>query len=331
MEQVQELTVVEQASKRTAKAALRYQKQTENINKKIHAVGVITKSVEDRLTRISNVDDREFETLTSVIDGQVDLSKRAVDLDKQWKTMVEHQRAELSQLRDMNTTLKDAYQNRVSAITSLHDLADENHKKYIEDLTVAETQLKNINDQISAFNTNEYMSQVTILVSALSTQLAKEKQAHMEQAEKINTRMTALRKATKALLVASGHYTKVMQTIDAKVNYIAKRVDLLDEKVASVSPVFDDITESDIVELFSTLSEATEPEEDETIDAVDESVTDTESNDAHDEQPDTQEEDRVSPDSDDDDTPNEPDVTSRRAKHGAEKETKSSKWKFWAK
>lgn len=334
MGQTQELIAVEQATKRTAKAALRYQKQTENINKKIHAVGVIAKSVDDQLTRISNVDNREFETLTNVIDGQVNLSKQAVDLDKQWARMVEHQRAELEQLKDVNEGLKAAHQNKLSTITVLHDLADENHARYVAELTTIEEQLASINAKITAFDTKEYMSQITILVSALNAQLVKEKQAHMEQAEKINERMVELRTATKAMLISAGHYTKIMQTIDAKVKYIAERVDLLDANVSHVSPVFDNITEADIMTLFSTFDKPQETPADDTV-AVDDTVeTHGEPDEIEsDEQPDVDlpEEDPVSHDDDKDDAPSESDIEPRREKHGDETKSKATKWKFWTK
>lgn len=327
--QTQELIVVEQATKRTAKAALRYQKQTENINKKIHAVGVIAKSVDDQLTRISNVDNREFETLTNVIDGQVNLSKQAVDLDKQWARMVDHQRAELDQLKDVNESLKAAHQNKLSAITALHDLADENHEQYVAELTTIEEQLERINAQITAFNTKEYMAQITILVSALNAQLAKEKQAHMEQAEKINERMVELRTATKAMLISAGHYTKIMQTIDAKVKYIAERVDLLDVNVSHINAVSDNITEADIMTLFSTFDKPQETPEDDTVETHGE-PDEIESDEQHD--VDLPEEDPVSHDDDKDDAPSESDIAPRSAKqHGDETKSKSTKWKFWTK
>lgn len=330
MEQVHELAVVEQASKRTAKAALRYQKQTENINKKIHAVGVITKSVDERLSLISNVDDREFETLTGVIDGQIDLSKQATTLDKQWKDMMAHQLAELEQLREINTSLQTAHQDKVLAITSLHALADKNHDQYIAELTAAEEQLEGINKQISAFDTKEYMAQITILVTAVNDQLAKEKQAHTEQAEKINVRMTELRTTTKALLASVGHYTNVMQTIDAKIKYISDRVELLDDKVSHVGPVVDGITESDIAALFSTIN-ISEPSIQQ-----DDANAETSNDDVSAEQTDVSKNDGLNevPVGDDDVKRDEPtdSLTPRRAKHGIEDESKvSSKWKFWTK
>lgn len=327
VEQIQEVAIVEEASKRTARAALRHQKQTENMNKKIHAIGVIAKSVDERLERIANVDEREFDVLTKVIDGQVDLSKQAVELDTQWKTITDRQRIELQQLRDINDILRTAHQNKVSAINALYELADNNHVAYMEQQTSTEEQLKLINEKISAFDTKEYMSQITILVRELNNQFDKEKQAHKEQSEKNKARIAEVHTATKAMLVATGHYTKVMQTIDANVKHVVERIDLLDDKVSAVGPAFDNITESEIMELFKTFDDSEETQTEDTVEPI-EAVSEGQDNADVPEEP---KEDPVRHDEEKDDAPSETGLEARRTKHRAEDKPKPSKWKFWAK
>ena len=237
MGHAQELKAIEQASQRTAKAALRYQHRTEQVNRKIRAVGVITKSVNDRLTMIANVDEREFETLSAVIDGQVELSQQATILDTQWHEMMELQRNELEQLQHINASLKTAHQNKVKSIEALNEAAEENHLSYMNTLASAEEQLATLGVQIGTLNTSELISQIDEKVESLRIHLEDERKAQGELEAQLNTRMNELRNVSKMLLASVGHYTNVIQTVEAKVNYLVNIVDVLDEKVSRLTPV----------------------------------------------------------------------------------------------
>lgn len=329
MEYAQELAAIEQASRRTAKAALRYQNQTDGVNKKIQAVGVITKSVDDRLTLISNVDEREFETLTGVIDGQVDLSKQATALSKQWQQMMAHQIAELDQLQRVNATLKTEYQNKVAAIEDLHQLAEKNHNEYMATLDATNADIDEMNVKIGLIDTREHISQITILVNALNTKLDQEKQEQRDLEAQMSSRMSDLRKVSRLLLASAGHYTNVLQTVNTKVKHMVELVDVLDEKVSQLTPASNSMTESDIIDMFSSLSQPDSNDDDVIVDTPNVDTDDNEgiTDEAIPELINTDEEDH----DDTDEQTLEVSTVPPRSKRSTEKEDSKSKWKFWTK
>lgn len=318
MGHAQELKAIEQASQRTAKAALRYQNRTEQVNRKIRAVGVITKSVNDRLTMIANVDEREFETLSAVIDGQVGISKQATTLGAQWREMMDLQHNELEQLQRINATLKTAHQNKVEAIEALNEAAEKNHLSYMNTLTSAEEQLASISAQIGALDAGELISQITEMVESLHVHLEGERKEQGEFEAQLNTRMNGLRNVSKMLLASVGHYTNVIQTVEAKVNYLVNLVDILDEKSSRLTPLSDGMSEADIIDMFSALSQPIEETAEEPIedDAVEEEITDTD---------DTTEDVAETVDKEIDS------AVPPRSDRSTSKTEKTSKWKFWAK
>ena len=345
---VQELKVIEQASQRTAKAVLGYQNRTEQINRKVNAVGVITKSINDRLTTIANVDEREFETLSAVIDGQVNLSKQAAALDTQWHEMIELQRSELEQLQRINASLKTPHQNKVEAIEALRDAADENHLSYMGTLTSAEEQLASISAQISTLDTSELISQIDERVESLRTHLEGERKEQEELEAQLNTRMNALRSVSKMLLASVGNYTNVIQTVEAKVNYLVNLIEVLDEKVSRLTPLSDGMSESDIIDMFSALSHSIEDSVEDLVEDIEdiedieepvEDIEDTEEDTVEEEITDT-EEDTVTDDTTKDagetvdkasDDKEIVSVVPPRSNRHTPKTKKTPKWKFWAK
>ena len=353
MGHVQELKAIEQASQRTAKAVLGYQNRTEQVNRKIKAVGVITKSVNDRLTTIANVDEREFEALSAVIDGQVNLSKQATALDTQWHEMIELQRSELEQLQRINASLKTPHQNKVEAIEALHGAAEEKHLSYMGTLTSVEEQLASISVQISTLDTSELISQIAEAVESLRTHLEDERKEQEELEAQLNTRMNALRSVSKMLLASVGNYTNVIQTVEAKVNYLASLIEVLDEKVSRLTPLSDGMSESDIIDMFSALSHSIEDPVEEPVEDIEEPIEDIEDTeedvveeDIEDVVEDAVEEDTVEEEiKDTDDTTKDVDETVDKASDDKEivsvvpprsnrhtpKTKKTPKWKFWAK
>lgn len=348
MGHVKELKAIEQASQRTAKAALRYQNRTEHVNRKIGAVGVITKSVNDQLTTIANIDEREFETLSAVIDGQVELSQQATTLDTQWHEMMELQRNELEQLQRINASLKTAHQNKVGAIEALNESAEENHLSYMNTLASAEEKLASIGVQIGTLDTRELISQIDENVESLHVHLEDERKEQEEFEAQLNTRMNELRNVSKMLLASVGHYTNVIQTVEAKVNYLENIVDVLDEKVSRLTPLSDGMSESDIIEMFSALSQPIEETAEEPIeepieeDVVEDEITDTDDttkdvaeteNKASEDVAETEDkatEDKASDDKASDDKEIVSEVPPRSSRHTSRSE-KTPKWKFWAK
>ena len=347
MGHVQELKAIEQASQRTAKAALRYQNRTEHVNRMISAVGVITKSVNDRLTMIANVDTREFETLSAVIDGQVELSQQATTLGTQWHEMMELQRNELEQLQRINASLKTAHQNKVGAIEALNEAAEENHLSYMDTLASAEEQLASLGVQIGTLNTSELISQIDEMVESLHISLEDERKAQGEFEAQLNTRMNDLRNVSKMLLASVGHYTNVIQTVEAKVNYLENIVDVLDEKVSRLTPLSGGMSEADIIDMFSALSHPIEETAEEPIEEpIEEDVVEDEITDTDDTTKDVAEtEDKTSDDNETEDKASDDKETEDKASDDKEivsvvpprsnrhrsKTKKTSKWKFWAK
>lgn len=255
VEHVQKLTALDKSSKSTAKAALRYQKQTANVDKKIHAIGIIAKSIDTQLQTIASVDEREFATLTDVIDGQIVLTKQAKELDEQWNGMIQRQIDELNALSDIHTSLQSFHQSKVESINGLHHLAEENHTAYIHELTTVKQKVNNIANQISTLNTKEDITHIEQHVKGLQERLETESTLQHDYMEKMEKRMSDLRTVAQVLLTSSGHYTNVIQTLSTKIAQLTNMVDVVDEKVSNVSPVLDQVTESDLVQLFSELSE----------------------------------------------------------------------------
>lgn len=323
MGHAQELKAIEQASQRTAKAALRYQNRTEQVNRKIRAVGVITKSVNDRLTMIANVDEREFETLSEVIDGQVGLSKQATTLGTQWHEMMELQRNELEQLQRINASLETAHQGKVEAIEALNEAAEENHLSYMGTLTSAEEQLASISAQIGTLDASELISQIAEMVGSLHIHLEDERKEQGEFEAQLNTRMNELRNVSKMLLASVGHYTNVIQTAEAKVNYLVNLIEVLDEKVSRLTPLSDGMSESDIIDMFSALSH---PIEETAEEPIEEDVVEDDITDADDTTKDVSE--TADKASDDKEIVS---VVPPRSDRRTSKTEKTSKWKFWAK
>lgn len=332
---VNEITAIEHASKQTAKAALHYKNKTNQINQKIHAIGVITKNVSKQMNTIADVDAREFDILAAIIDNQVELSKQAKNLDGKWDSLVDAQNQELTELQAINNQLRQSYEDMVITVKNLYQRANENHDAYVTTLSEAETHLFNLHQQIVTFNDREHIAQIIILISALNEQLDNEKQAYATQTEKIQQQMANLNTVARTLSTSVNHYSNIIKTVHAKVNYMVEVVDAIDSKVTDLSLKMDTLTQSDILNMFNTFESNTN--ESESVDNPSDTLHETgtlEDNDGN--TPDVPEETNTSNDNDRalEGPKNKNDHTELeafppRASHNKKKE--ASKWKFWSK
>lgn len=257
MTETHDLVIMEEAVKHSAKAALRHQKQTAQVNQKVTAIGMITNDVHTRLQAISNIDEREFEQLTDVIEGQITLSRQAKDLDTQWRVMVSGQSSELERLNTIRASLETHNTTTIQSIETLNTMSQQSHIDHTADIESMTKQITQIDNQLKTLDTTEDLSNIKEVLALTKEQIEKEYAEQATHQAAIEEKMTDLRIVSSILLKSTGHYTSVIQTVTAKVDQIVSIVDVLNKKVSQLSPGIDGVSQDEILKLFQRLGEQT--------------------------------------------------------------------------